>query len=619
MFGLGAIAIGLAGLIGCGGAPSELVGEVDPQTVRRLPAGEVVGFTTPDDAHAWFGIPFAAPPLGPLRWRAPRPPEPWAGRLEALKHGPSCIQFANPVGGRDGEAEGEITGSEDCLYLNVYAPKFAPDAVPEGEARLPVLVWIHGGGNSVGDAVLYDGSLLAHRERVIVVTVHYRLGVLGWFSHPALRTPGTSAQDGSGNYGTLDLAHSLAWVKQNIAGFGGDPNRVVVFGESAGGSNVFSMLLSPVAAGRFDGAIAQSGSAVTNSRSDAENLVDDPVPGDPASSNELLLRYLVAEGRAADRAGAKAVLARTAPGELSSFLRGLTPEALLAPFEGQGFGGMYPSVELIRDGVVLPSDPPLEAFRRGNYNQVPAILGTNRDETRLFQVFSSPFVASLFGMPLWLKDKDLFQASAEHPSRMWKVRGADAPASAMRAVQGPSVYGYRFDWDDEPDFLFLETSAALGAAHGLELPFVFGWLRLGAATRFIFDEALEEQNRALSNQMMSYWSNFAYTGRPGRGRAGDQPEWQAWSGADGAGDHFLVFDLPADGGVRMVDDAPLSVARVIEGVQRDARLAERLDLRCEIYRGFVERGAAMSAAEYETVEAGRCGREHPLPPTPIPS
>ncbi|MCP5040616.1 MAG: carboxylesterase family protein [bacterium] len=610
--GRGLLAVVALGVVaGCASTPDEVPATADPDALRTLLQGELVGFATEDGAHAWQGIPFAKPPVGNLRWRAPRPPEPWSGRLEALLHGPSCTQFASPAGGRDGVKPGGVTGSEDCLYLNVYTPKFTPESIPTGDERLPVMVWIHGGGNTIGDAVPYDGSLLATQQKLVVVTVHYRLGILGWFSHPALRPPGTSPEDASGNYGTLDLARSLAWVKKNIARFGGDPDRVTVFGESAGGSNVFSMLLSPAANGLFHGAIAQSGSAITRPVSEAENFHDAQQPGDPWSSSEIVLRHLIRDGQANDRGEAKAQIAGMSGSEIARYLHGKSPAQLLAVFDSSGFGGMYPSVELLRDGAVLPLEPAVEALKLGEYNQVPAILGTNRDEARLFQLFSSPHVASLGRFPLWLKDADLFRANADHPSRMWKLRGVDAPASAMREIQGASVFGYRFDWDEEPRFMFLDVSAALGAAHAIEIPFVFGWLTLGPGTRFVFDEGKADANRWLSDQIMSYWAQFAYSGNPGRGRSGDQAPWKSWSGAGGGGETFIVLDSQAGGGVRMSRDAALTRERVIAEVARDQRLRDHPRARCEIYYQFSTFGQGMTSEEYAVVEEGRCGSDYP--------
>lgn len=599
-------------VFGCASQKSEKLAPQDPQTARDIAQGSLVGFSTQDGAHAWRGIPFATPPIGELRWRAPVAPGKWSGELDARSFGASCVQFANQAGGRDGAKEGEPTGSEDCLYLNIYAPKFTAGEVPTRDEQLPVMYWIHGGGNSVGDAVVYDASQLAVQENVIVVTVHYRLGVLGWFSHPSLRVPGTSALDGSGNYGTLDLVRGLEWVRDNIGAFGGDPGRVTVFGESAGGTDVFSMLLSPQAGGLFHGAIAESGSARTVSRSSAENFVDDSEPGQAASSNEVIAMHLIADGLAGDRGEAKSKLAAMGDDEVARYLRGLSREQVLRVYDGTALGGMYRSPELIRDGAVLPAMPVVEAFAKGHYNQVPSILGTNRDENRLFNLFGSTHVTKLLGFPIWFKDVDRFQAEAGHPARMWKVRGVDAPAAAMREVQGDTVYGYRFDWDEQPKVMFLDMGQALGAAHAIEIPFVFGWLSLGPGTRFVFAEDKAESNRQLSDSIMSYWSEFAYTGKPGRGRNGDQPLWQSWSDVSSKGNKFILLDSEAGGGIRMAPDDTLTREAVIAGVATDPRLADYKRDRCSIYYNFNLWGGEMTPEEYEAIEGGSCSAQYPM-------
>lgn len=599
-------------VFGCASQNAEKLPPQDPQTARSIAQGGLVGFSTQDGAHAWRGIPFATPPVGELRWRAPLAPAKWNGELDARSFGASCVQFANQAGGRDGAGEGEATGSEDCLYLNIYAPKFAAGEVPTDNKQLPVMYWIHGGGNSVGDAVVYDGSQLAVQENVVVVTAHYRLGALGWFSHPSLRAPGTNALDGSGNYGTLDLVRGLEWVRDNIAAFGGDAGRVTVFGESAGGSNVFSVLLSPQANGLFHGAIAESGSAQTVSRSAAENFVDAPEPGEATSFSEVIAMHLIADGLAGDRDEAKSKLAEMGDEEVARYLRGLSRDQVLRVYDGSAVGGMYRSPELIQDGVVLPAMPAVEAFAKGHYNQVPSILGTNRDENRLFNLFGSKHVTKLFGFPIWFKDVDRFQAEAGHPARMWKVKGLDAPAAAMREVQGDTVFGYRFDWDEQPKVLFMDMSQALGAAHAIEIPFVFGWLSLGPATRFVFDEDKAESNRQLSDSIMSYWSEFAYTGNPGRGRDGDQPLWRSWSDASNNENKFILLDSMAGGGIRMAPDDTLTREAVIAGVATDPRLTDYKRDRCSIYYNFNLWGGGMTAEEYESIEAGSCAAEYPM-------
>ncbi|MGI9589731.1 MAG: carboxylesterase family protein, partial [Myxococcota bacterium] len=342
----------------------------DLATLRSTAQGDAVGFLSEDGAHVWRGLPFAAPPVGELRWRAPLPPPAWEGTREALAFGSPCPQFAGAMSEGDAE-DGEPTGSEDCLYLNVFAPPFAPEEVPQGLARRPVMLWIHGGGNTIGSAALYDASRLARERGVIVVTVNYLLGIFGWFSHPALRS-GASGVDGSGNYGTLDLVQALRWVRENVAAFGGDPGRVTIFGESAGGANAYSLLLSPAARGLFHRAIAQSGSPRSVTRAQAENFSDDPEPGRPFSSREVLLLLLEREGRAGSRAEAKAALAGLGDEEIATWLRSLTAEELLSVFDGSRLGGMYDCPRLVRDGRVLVDEEPLLAFTRtGRTNEVP--------------------------------------------------------------------------------------------------------------------------------------------------------------------------------------------------------------------------------------------------------
>ena len=576
--------------VACGDEPPALP-RVDTETLRSTAQGDVVGFSSEAGAHVWRGVPFGKPPVGALRWRAPLAAESWEGTREALTFGSPCMQFAGPLASGDAPA-GEPTGSEDCLYLNVFAPRFAPEEVPVGLARRPVMVWIHGGGNTVGDASLYDASRLASERDVVVVTVHYRLGVFGWFSHPALRE-GTSWQDDSGNYGTLDLVRALDWVAKNAAVFGGDPGRVTIFGESAGGGNVISLLLSPAAKGRFHRAIAQSGRPRSVSRAEAENYGDDPQPGRPFSSREVLLRLLEREGRASGRADAKRKAAAMSQAEVAAWLRGLAAGDLLAVFDDVRIGGLYDSPRLIRDGRVLPTEDVLTAFARpGGSNEVPVILGTNRDENKLFLLPSSPHVRRIGRIPLGLANERMYELDASYTSQMWKALAVDDPATAIRKVRS-DVYAYRFDWDDERSLLWLDLGRLLGAAHIMEIPFVFGTLEIGGAEKYVFDPDRAEDDRRLADAMTSYWTRFAATGSPGKGRDGDLPEWEPWDAVRGS---FLLLDSEYDDGIRMSDD---TVTRdgVLSRVASDPRFL-RDDERCEIYKTFAERFRAMPPEDY---------------------
>jgi para-nitrobenzyl esterase len=196
-----------------------IVTDLEPETatLRITTSGNILGYVGKNGAYTWKGIPYAQAPTGPLRWRAPTPIQPsnTRGVIEALASGPVCPQFASLIGGQPDAPQGSVIGSEDCLYLNIYAP-------PNAE-NLPVMYWIHGGGNSIGQGGSYDGSNLAMQRDVVLVTINYRLGIFGWFTHPALSTG--NPEDDSGNYGTLDAIQGLKWVRDNISQFGGDPDN----------------------------------------------------------------------------------------------------------------------------------------------------------------------------------------------------------------------------------------------------------------------------------------------------------------------------------------------------------------------------------------------------------
>ncbi len=571
--------------------------EADPTSLRILAQGSLVGSTL-EGAHAWRGIPFARPPLGELRWRPPQPPERWPGVREALAFGPICPQF---------DRSWKPGGDEDCLVLNVYAPRFAPDRVPRGAERLPVMVYIHGGGQSIGSSHFAVGSRLAAENRVVVVTVQYRLGVLGWFSHPALQADAMTPDERSGNWGTLDLIRSLEWVRDNVSAFGGDPGNVTIFGQSAGGINVFAMLLSPRTKGLFHRAISQSGFSTTFSRAQAEHYADAPEPGDRASSRELVLMLLERDGRAADRAAAKVLAREMSDAETAAYLRSKTARELIEPFRGApgSIGGIYVAPFSIRDGSVLPAEPAETLLARGRYHRVPIVLGTNRDENKAYLLVTSPYVSRLGQVPLRVSDWRRYEQVAEYGALLWKALGADEPASAIRRHQG-AVWVYRWDWDQEAGPPWIDFSQLLGAAHGTELPFVFGspeWSYLPAS--FFQVDSFEP----LSRQVRSYWAEFAARGDPGRGQAGDLPQWTPWSLADGA-PRTLPLDSPEGGGVRMSPDA-ITRAELLARVESDDAIRSAAE-RCEIYQGFVQWSDTFTPDEYEALEDGEC-RNHPLP------
>lgn len=564
---------------------------IDSTSLRSTKEGQVIGFVGEYGSHAWLGIPYAKAPTGRLRWRAPQPPEPRQDTLQALRFGSPCVQYASAFGGVTTEKPGTPVGNEDCLYLNIWAPKNA-----QPNSGLPVMLWIHGGGNTIGEGGFYNGGKLAESQNVIVLTFNYRLGPLGWFRHASLAGEPGSELDRSGNFGTLDMVSALEWVRDNISVFGGNSANVTIFGESAGGQNVFQLLLSPVAKGLFHRAIVQSGGLTFNSVAEAENFHDAEEPGDANSSNETLLRLLLADGRAKDRDMAKSVLAAMPGREVAQYLRSKSGFDFLAAYPQFLGTGMIQVPKPFRDGVVLPTEEPMQAFTGGRYHKVPVMLGTNRDENKVFMFGNPQRVRKLLWMLPRVRDQRSYDLSAEYLSRSWKAAGADEPAAAMRGAQGASVYVYRFDWDEEPTILGSDLSTMLGAAHGFEIPFVFGHFNLGSEGNQIFTAENEPGRLALSAQMMSYWANFAYTGSPGRGRDGRLREWQAWDPSSPAAPKFIVFDTPAAGGLRMASETE-NTAVLLAAVATDERLTEEGE-RCRIYRELADWGRSFTKADY---------------------
>jgi len=600
-------------VLACGGEQAE----PDPSTTRVTRGGEIIGVSLSGGAvHAWRGIPYARPPVGPLRWQPPAPPRSWEGRFAALESGTPCSQLGGDP----------VMGDEDCLYLDVYAPAGADEAASTQGERKPVLYWIHGGGNSMGAGHQLPPQRLAAEHDVVVVTINYRLGVFGWLSHPALRASAEGPEAASGNFGTLDMIRGLEWVQRNIDVFRGDPDRVTIFGESAGGVDVYSLLLSPRARGLFHAAISQSGMPRTATRAEAEHYVDartdartdsdadadteGVAPGRPGSSGELLLALLQEHRGATDRESAKRLAEAMDSSETERFLRGLSSEQILGPFAravGDRPMPVYLTPTVIRDGAVIPDVDPIEAFSTpGGYNAVPFIAGTNREESKLFLALSSPHVSRVFGLPVGLESKRLYDVEAEYGGLVWRLQGVDEPIAAMRTSQGPTVWAYRFDWDEEGSVLGVDLSDLIGAAHAVELLFVFGLTDLGIANHFLFED--RESAERLSRQMRSYWTHFARTLRPGDGGIDDLPEWQPWNPAVG-GAKYLVFDSMAEGGLEHGTDR-IDRRFVLERVFHDPRLFDDAE-RCGVLRNMVHWSTLLTAEEYERIDEGAC-RAHPL-------
>ena len=538
-------------------------------------AGGPVKATARGAMTTYFAIPYAAPPVGDLRWRAPRPAEAWTAPRISTKPAPWCPQQLSAMDGVDKGKVGQLAGQEDCLDLDVYAPPMTADAA--SSAKLPIMMWIHGGSNTWGRAEQYDGSALAARFKVVVVVVQYRLGALGWFAHPALREGGAMPDDASANFGTLDQIRALEWIQQNGATFGGDTSRVTIFGESAGGQNVATLLTSPRAKGLFQRAIVQSGSF----KSEPLDLAEGKTGVSPISGLTIAQK-IVGAGQPVTAAALRAAPVSAIYDAYKAQPRDLDP------------------FHIIADGIVVPAaglDSVLDA--PSQYNSVPVITGTNHDELKLFNALNPNFVTYVGGKLPVARDPAFYEAAAVYPSRMWRANSVDAPAARMTAGGHSAVWTYRFDWKEEGKILVTDLGQLLGAGHSIEIPFVFGHFKLlGAFDALAFTKDNAPGRISLSDSMMSYWANFAATGAPGKGVEGNLPEWKTWTSSKTA-PNLMVFDSPKAGGVRMISDHE-SPTRIADDLLADKTLKSE-DQRCQILKGLARDNPEIKA------KAASCG------------
>ena len=352
----------------------------------------------------------------------------------------------------------------------------------------------------------------------------------------------------SGNFGTLDLIRALEWVRDNIRSFGGDPDNVTVFGESAGGFNALALMASPKAGGLFHRAISQSGGFEVRDPATGYELTSEG--GHLNSAREVVNRVLIADGLAANESDAFILQNEWSPQELTEYLKSKPTSAIYATLASDGGFGMIDFPNGFGDDFVLPKPSDVSIFGdTSNYNDVPVILGTNRDEPTLFMLQSPEFTDTVLGMFPKLKDENDYRRVVYYGAQSWKARGVDGIASVMRSGGHDDVYAYRFDWDEEASSVFFDLQVALGAGHAIEIPFVFG--------SFSGDNMLagfypnDGAQFELSKSMMSYWAEFAYSGNPGQGRDGAEVEWTPF---DENGYTSIILDTAADDGIRMMDE-----------------------------------------------------------------
>jgi para-nitrobenzyl esterase len=471
----------------------------DPAVVQTT-AGAVRGVVAPD--HRLFaGIPYAAPPVGPLRFQPPAPAPAWQGVRDATRTGPRCMHELR------GDLELGRQTDEDCLTLNVWAP-------PGNTQNRAVMVWIHGGSFTTGSGGLYVAREFATRGNIVVVTVNYRLGALGFLAHPALGPPGDV-----GNYGLADQQAALRWVRDNIARFGGDPNKVTVAGESAGGISVCDHLVAPDSAGLFRAAIIQSAPC------QAQLALPD--------AEKASLDYAAEVGCGQ-------------PESAAACLRGLPADKLREPVWYYHMGRDYLSGP-VTGTKVLPLDPIAGLDQAA---RVPVLIGTNRDEFTLFAALQYLRKAADY-TPAQYPDllKDTFGPNADAVAAHYPLGGyASVPLAYSAAVTDGAfacvadhiadalagkdpVYAYEFNDPDAPapDGL-RQVPFPVGASHSLELRYLFD---IGDPPPF------SAAQRALADQMIDYWARFVTAGSP---QAQGQPEWPRFDAAS-----KKVLSLQPDG------------------------------------------------------------------------
>jgi para-nitrobenzyl esterase len=467
---------------GCSGESSN--NAVPGECIVQTDAGYIKGLIE-NGIQKYRGIPYAAPPVGDLRWRPPEEVEPWDGVLDATHYGAVCPQEPSmmvPLSDMN----------ESCLFLNVWSPAHASDE------KLPVMFFIHGGSwnSGAGSISMYDGSALAEKG-VVIVTINYRLGVLGFLAHPDLA--GESDNDSSGNYGLLDQIAALNWVQRNIAAFGGDPSNVTVFGESAGGTNILALLVSPLSQGLFKKAIIQSAPLWTDGV-----VVSVFIPRDEGEAyGEQFARdigfYSIIQMRKLDAN----ILANAEPGPVSMFWH--CHELRLVP---------------VVDGWVVPKKPET-VFGQGLVT-VPLIIGSNSDEGTILAAdvnMSVPeyeqFITNHFGPEA---AQVLAKYPAGSPSEVQAqmeliMRDYDyADAARFAAGSNPNSYLYKFS--------YVTPKAGLGAFHGSELIYLF---------RDIYMPS-DQASIAVSDTLMALWTGFAKTGDP---NSGTMMNWPKYSNSTG--------------------------------------------------------------------------------------
>ena len=521
--------------------------ETDKDIVVKSQSGNYLGIEAAD-LYVFKGVPYAKPPVGALRWRAPRDVDYLDAIIDATEFKNECVQ---PKDNSSIFNRNLSTGDEDCLYLNIYVPKNQNSL---NKNKFPVMYWIHGGSNIWGAGSDYDFSNLATSQQVIVITINYRLGLFGWFASPFFAET-AEGLDKSYNFGHLDIIKGLEWVNQNISSFGGDKNNVTIFGESAGGSNTLTMIASPLAEGLFHKAISQSGYVSSYSAEYAESI------------SELSSKNIFAEN----------IKYLTDSNEIVDYLQGLTQTEVYEKYIATAEKYVYPITPItIRDGIVIPNEGVYKALEKTDPSLV-VVAGTNKDEMNYWFVNSEYFYDTSFEIRRTLKRSEAnLRSWNKYRSAIWRYRGAEEPLRRM-SKSNDNLYSYRLDWDEEDDGIFGDYSLFVGAAHGIDIPFIANSFDMEQIPWYIknilFPESTAEGRDALSALMMRYWGNIAKYGDP---NVFVPQKWEKFTASD---NQMIILDNPQDPNFGMVTN-PVMPKTLLKEIESDSAL--EIEERCLI-------------------------------------
>ena len=521
--------------------------ETDKDIVVKSQSGNYLGIEA-TDLYVFKGIPYAEPPVGDLRWRAPRDVEYLDAIIDATEFKNECVQ---PKDNSSIFNRNLSTGDEDCLYLNIYVPKNQNSL---NKNKFPVMYWIHGGSNIWGAGSDYDFSNLATSQQVIVVTINYRLGLFGWFASLFFAETGEDL-DKSYNFGHLDIIKGLEWVNQNISSFGGDKNNVTIFGESAGGSNTLTMIASPLAEGLFHKAISQSGYVSSYSTEYAESI------------SELSSKNIFAED----------IKYLTDSNEIVNYLQGLTQTEVYEKYIATAEKYVYPITPItMRDGIVVPKEGIYKALEKADPDLI-VVAGTNKDEMNYWFVNSEYFYDTSFEIRRTLKRSEAnLRSWNKYRSAIWRYKGAEEPLRRM-SKSNDNLYSYRLDWDEEDDGIFGDYSLFVGAAHGIDVPFISNSFDMEQIPWYIknilFPESSAEGRDALSSLMMRYWGNIAKYGDP---NVFVSQKWEKFTASD---NQMIILDNPEDQNFGMVTN-PVVPKTLLKEIESDSAL--EIEERCLI-------------------------------------